>query len=109
MPSLALPEHRIGCWHRSAWLGEASANVAMSANQLCTALKDKLRNGGRDLTGPAPRRLLEHIKTEHLVQWAFAPGTRLNGEPRQTRPLSYPDFVAKFTQWANAGGPCPSQ
>jgi hypothetical protein len=91
-----------------AW--ESSPNVAMTGDQLCAALKDKSRNGGRDLTGPSPPdSLLEHIETEHLVQWAFAPGTRLNGEPRQTPPLSYPDFVAKFTQWVNAGGPCPSQ
>jgi mono/diheme cytochrome c family protein len=37
-----------------AW--ESSPNVAMSGNQLCTALKDKSRNGGRDLTGPGPSR-----------------------------------------------------
>lgn len=33
-----------------AW--ESSPNVAMTGNQLCNALKDKSRNGGRDLTGP---------------------------------------------------------
>jgi hypothetical protein len=80
------------------------ATFSGNGNQLCTALQDTTRNGGRNLDG-----LLEHIKTEHLVQWAFAPGTRLNGDPRQTPPLSYPDFIAKFTQWVGAGGPCPSQ
>jgi alcohol dehydrogenase (cytochrome c) len=90
-----------------AW--ESSPNVAMSGNQLCTALKDKSRNGGRDLTGPGPPdSLLEHIETEPLVQWAFAPGTRLDGTPREPAPLSYPEFVAAFTTWANAGGPCPA-
>jgi len=90
-----------------AW--ESSPNVAMSGNQLCTALKDKLRNGGRDLTGPGPPdSLLEHIETEPLVQWAFAPGTRLDGTPREPPPLSYPEFVAAFTTWAEAGGPCPA-
>lgn len=33
-----------------AW--ESSPDVAMTGNQLCNALKDKSRNGGRDLTGP---------------------------------------------------------
>jgi len=94
-----------------AW--ESSPNVAVSGNQLCTALKDKSRNGGRDLTGPqppgAPDTLLEHIETEALVQWAFAPGTRRDGTPREPPPLTYPEFVAAFTTWANAGGPCPAQ
>ncbi len=90
-----------------AW--ESSPNIAMTGNQLCNALKDKSRNGGRDLTGSGPPdSLVEHIETEPLVQWAFAPGTRLDGTPRTTPPLSYPEFVAAFTTWANAGGPCPA-
>ena len=76
----------------------------MTGNQLCNALKDKSRNGGRDLTGSGPPdSLLEHIETEHLVQWAFAPGTRLDGTPRTTPPQSYPEFVAAFTT-----GPTPA-
>ena len=83
-----------------AW--ESSPNVAMDGDQLFTVLKDLSLNGGRDLQG-----LLEHIKTEHLVQWAFAPGMGLDDTPREPPPLSYPEFVAAFTTWAEAGGPCP--
>jgi hypothetical protein len=85
---------------------ESSPNVAMSGNQLCTVLKDLALNGDRPLTGE--HGLLSHIETEHLVQWAFAPGTRLDGKPGTTAPLTYPEFVAAFTTWANAGGPCPA-
>lgn len=81
---------------------EASPNVAMSGSQLCAALLDRARNGNR---GPAA--LLKHIATEPLVQWAFAPGTRLDGKPRTKPPLSYPAFVAAFTAWVRDGTPCP--
>jgi hypothetical protein len=81
---------------------ESRPNVVMSGNQLCTVLPDKLLNRCRDLQG-----LLHHIETEHLLQWAFEPGTRLNGTPKEP-PLSYPEFVAAFTTWAEAGGPCPA-
>lgn len=82
---------------------ESSPNVAMNGNQLYTVLQDKSLSGGRDLQG-----LLKHIETEHLVQWAFEPRTRLDGMPREPPPLTYPQFVAAFTNWANAGGPCPT-
>jgi cytochrome c553 len=85
-----------------AW--ESSPNVALTGNELCTLLKDKTRNGGRDLAA-----LLDHVTTEPLVLWSFKPGTRLNGEAREPPPISHAEFVAKFTTWVNAGGPCPLQ
>jgi hypothetical protein len=45
---------------------ESSPNVALTGNQLCTLLKDKTRNGGRDLAA-----LLDHVTTEPLVLWSF--------------------------------------
>ncbi len=93
------------------WVGIALWRIARyglgiepqrSDEQLCAVLQDKLLNGGRDLAG-----LLEHIKTEHLVQWAFAPGARLDGTPREPPP-SYHELFAAFTTWVNAGGPCPA-
>jgi alcohol dehydrogenase (cytochrome c) len=92
-------------WHIAplsmAW--ETSPNVAMTGNELCTVLKDRTLNGNRDLDA-----LLDHVTTEPLVLWAFAPGTRLNGEPRDPPPLTHDEFVAKFQVWVNAGGPCPA-
>jgi len=79
----------------------------MSGNPLCTVFQDRALNGDRPLTGQ--HSLLDHIETEHLVQWAFTPGTRLDGAPREPPPLSYPEFVAAFTTWAEAGGPCPAR
>lgn len=92
-------------WHIAplgmAW--ESAPNVAMTGNELCTVLKNKALNGNRDLNA-----LLMHVETEPLVLWAWAPGTRLNGEPRDTPPISHGDFVSRFKEWVNAGGPCPA-
>jgi hypothetical protein len=44
----------------------------MTGPELCAMLKDRLRNGNRDLA-----QLLEHVETEHLVLWAWDPGGRL--------------------------------
>ena len=67
-------------------------------------LKDRLRNGNRDLA-----QLLEHVETEHLVLWAWDPGARWNGEARKTPPLSHEEFVNSFKAWVGAGAPCPAQ
>ena len=59
-------------------------------------------NGNRE-----PADQLRHIKTEHLVLWAWNPGTRLNGEARTTPPISHEEFVQQFEKWIADGAPCP--
>jgi hypothetical protein len=83
---------------------ESAPGLPLSGPDLCARLKDKTRNGNRDLA-----QLLQHIQNEPLVNWAWNPGTRPNGEGRLTPPLSHDDFVAVFKEWADAGAPCPAQ
>ncbi|HWA90195.1 MAG TPA: PQQ-binding-like beta-propeller repeat protein [Rhizomicrobium sp.] len=84
-----------------AW--ESAPNVAMNGGQLCEVLKNKSLNGGRDLNA-----LLTHISEDNsLVSWAFAPGKHLDGTPRSVPPLSRAQFIAAFTTWVGANGPCP--
>ena len=85
-----------------AW--ESAPGKALSDAELCALLKDKTRNGNRELADT-----LHHVATEFLVLWAWNPGTRANGEPRQTPPISHDDFVQAFTQWMDKGAPCPSE
>jgi hypothetical protein len=93
---------------RTAQLGLEIEPYRRHARQsIMHGIKDLSLNGDRPLTGQ--HSLLDHIEIEHLVQWAFAPGTRLDGTPREKPPLSYPEFVTAFTTWVNAGGPCPAQ
>jgi alcohol dehydrogenase (cytochrome c) len=85
-----------------AW--ESAPGVAMTGPELCSMLRDRLRNGNRDLA-----QLVEHVKTEHLVLWAWDPGTRWNGDARKTPPISHDDFVSAFQEWVDAGAACPAQ
>jgi alcohol dehydrogenase (cytochrome c) len=83
-----------------AW--ESSPGIPMTGHELCIMLKDPKRNGHRNLAA-----LLDHVETEHLVLWAWDPGTRPNGKPRTKPPLSHAEFVAAFKGWEDAGAPCP--
>lgn len=76
---------------KMAWLG-------LSPSKLCATIKSKSENGGRDFAA-----LTTHVSEDKLVLWGWNPG---GGRA----PVSVPhdEFVAKFKQWATAGGPCPS-
>ena len=77
--------------HKMAWIG-------LSPAALCETIKSKRQNGGRDFDA-----LIKHVSEDSLVLWGWHPGgTRA--------PVSVPhdELVAKFKQWAAAGGPCPA-
>jgi hypothetical protein len=71
--------------------------IGLSAGELCERLKDKSRNGGRDLGA-----LVHHID-DQIVRWGWNPGVG-----RTPVPVPYEEFVAKFRTWADSGGPCPA-
>jgi alcohol dehydrogenase (cytochrome c) len=85
-----------------AW--ESEPGVTLAGPELCARLKDKTRNGNRELADT-----LHHIATEPLVLWAWNPGTRLDGEQRATPPLDHDAFLAAFSKWMDAGAPCPTE
>jgi len=76
--------------HKMVFIGQTSA-------QLCNGLKDQKANGGKDLAA-----LLKHVDEDKLVLWGWDPGIG-----RAPVPIAHADFVARFKQWADAGGPCP--
>lgn len=65
---------------------------------VCEMIKDKRRNGGRDFAA-----LITHVSQDKLVGWGWNPG----GD-RDPVPVPRDVFVAKFKEWAAAGGPCPN-
>lgn len=91
-------------WHLApltmAW--ESQPGIPMTGPDLCAMLKDRLKNGDRSLED-----LLVHLKEEPLVKWAFAPGTRWNGDPRSKPPITQDELVKSFEGWMNEGAPCP--
>lgn len=76
---------------KMAWVG-------LSAKQLCETLKDKSKNGDRDLAA-----LLEHVSDDDLVLWGWEPG----GD-RAPVPVPHAEFVAAFQTWVDAKGACPA-
>jgi hypothetical protein len=66
--------------------------------QICEQMKDPARNGGRH----SGQEVIEHMKADPLVLWAWAPGAG-----RTTPPLSHEKFVAALEAWVSAGMPCP--
>jgi hypothetical protein len=73
-----------------AWAGK-------SLGQICTQIKDKTRNGGRDM--PA---LIHHMAEDDLVGWAWHPGGN-----RTPAPGTQKQFGALFSAWAASGAYCP--
>jgi hypothetical protein len=86
-PHWALPPPE----HKMAWFRLGPAD-------LCKTIKDKRKNGGRDL-----QALTTHVSEDALVLWGWNPGGA-------RAPVSVPheEFVAAFEKWAASGGPCPS-
>jgi len=72
-----------------AWQG-------LTTGQLCRAIKDPTKNGGRDFAS-----LHEHVTSDPFVNWAWNPGPG-----RTAPPLSHQQFVDKFNEWAARGAPC---
>jgi hypothetical protein len=66
--------------------------------EICAQLKDPARNGGR-----TPEALIEHIGTDHLVGWAWAPGGN-----RKPAPGTQKEAGALVEAWVQTGAVCPN-
>lgn len=82
-------------WHMapvsSGWTG-------LSPAALCKALLDPAKNGGR--TGA---KVIEHLRADPFVLWAWAPGGK-----RTTPELPHQKLVAAAETWINKGAECPA-
>ena len=65
--------------------------------QICAQIKDPARNGGRSLEA-----LIEHIREEPLVSWAWAPGYG-----RQPAPGTQKEAGDLVEAWVKTGAVCP--
>jgi hypothetical protein len=68
-----------------------------SLGEICTQLKDKERNSGRDLA-----LLHEHIAEDDLVAWGWAPG-----EGREPAPGNQKLAGELVQAWIDSGAECP--
>jgi hypothetical protein len=83
-------------WHLAprsmAWAGH-------SLGEICAQIKDRARNGGRDLAA-----VVRHMSDDSLVGWAWAPGGG-----RAPAPGSQKELGALLKAWMEAGATCPSE
>jgi hypothetical protein len=83
-------------WHLApremAWQGK-------TPGEICAQLKDPARNGGRTLA-----QIHEHIGTDSLVGWAWAPGFG-----REPAPGTQKEAGALIAAWINDGAVCPAR
>jgi hypothetical protein len=81
-------------WHLAplamAWQGK-------SLGEICEQIKDRSRNGNRDMAA-----LIHHMSEDTLVGWAWHPG----GD-RKPAPGTQAEFGALIKAWADTGGACP--
>jgi hypothetical protein len=77
---------------RLAWQG-------LSVGDICRAVKDPGRNGGKSLP-----QLIEHVRDDRFVNWAWNPGPN-----RSVPPLPHDAFVAKLAEWTQTGAACPGE
>ena len=82
-------------WHLApatmAWQGRSLA-------QICAQIKDRARNGDRDLVA-----LIDHVSEDSLVGWAWA-----SGAGRTPAPGTQAQFGALMKAWAATGAFCPA-
>lgn len=73
-----------------AWQGK-------SLGQICAQIKDRERNGGKDMGA-----LVKHMAEDELVGWGWHPGGN-----RTPVPGTQKQFGALIKAWADAGAACP--
>ena len=82
-------------WHLAplsmAWQGK-------TLGQICEQIKDKSRNGNRDMAA-----LLHHMSEDTLVGWAWRPGTG-----HTPAPGTQAEFGALLKAWSESGAHCPA-
>ncbi len=74
-----------------AWQGQ-------TLGQICTQIKDKNRNGGRDMAA-----LVKHMAEDSLVGWGWHPGAG-----RTPAPGTQKQFGELIKAWVDAGAGCPN-
>lgn len=82
-------------WHLApremAWGGK-------TVGEICVQIKDSARNGGRSLDA-----LADHIGSDQLVGWAWAPGVG-----RRPAPGTQKEAFAIVQAWVKTGALCPN-
>jgi hypothetical protein len=72
--------------------------TGLTPGGLCKLLLDPKKNGGR-----SGEKVIEHMRADPLVMWAWTPGGT-----RKAPEISHKAFLASLETWINKGAHCPA-
>jgi len=81
--------------HSMRWEG-------LSREEIAESMMDPERNGNRSADD-----IMHHLTEHELVLWAWEPGVDLDGNPRETPPVSKEDYIAAVKKWIELGAVIP--
>ncbi|HAA23758.1 MAG TPA: hypothetical protein DCP28_35145 [Cytophagales bacterium] len=83
--------------HSMRWEGLSRIEIAES-------MMDPERNGGR-----TAEDIMHHLTEHELVLWAWEPGIKADGTPRELPPVSKENYVAAVKAWIEEGAVIPAE
>ena len=81
--------------HSMKWEG-------LTRKEIAESMMDPERNGGR-----SPEETLHHLTEDELVLWAWEPGVRANGVPREKPPVPLEEYKKAVKAWIEGGAIIP--
>ncbi len=76
----------------------------LSKTEIATSMMDRTRNGGK-----SPNEILKHLTEDALVLWAWDPGIDVDGNTRETPPISKEEYIAAVKGWFAGGAVIPQE
>ena len=74
----------------------------LSRKEIAESMMDPKRNGGR-----TPEETLHHLTEHELVLWAWEPGVRADGTPRELPPVPLEEYKKAVKEWIEHGAIIP--
>lgn len=80
-----------------AWQGLSKYEIARS-------MMDRAKNGDR-----SPEDIMHHLTEHELVLWAWEPGIRPDGTPREKPPVPKEEYIKAVKKWIELGAVIPEE
>jgi len=74
----------------------------LTRKEIAESMMDPERNGGR-----TPEETMHHLTEHELVLWAWNPGVRADGTPREKPPVSLEEYKKAVKEWIENGAIIP--
>lgn len=74
----------------------------LSRKEIAESMMDPIRNGGR-----TPEETMHHLTEHELVLWAWNPGVKADGIPREIPPVPLEEYKKAVKEWIENGAIIP--